>query len=66
MSHRSLVDTVYALKDEMKALQCKISNVSLQLEEEKTARGQLQSIIRSLLVNTGRPDIHTQYLALQN
>lgn len=68
---RSLVDTVYALKDEVRALQYKISTVSVQLEEEKSAREHLQCIVHSLLTSSstgghGGIDSSLQYLALHN
>lgn len=47
---RTLVDTVYALKDEVKALRFKMSTVSLQLEEERSARNQLQTVVHNLLM----------------
>uniref|UniRef100_A0A1B6MTI6 Rho guanine nucleotide exchange factor 6/7 coiled-coil domain-containing protein n=2 Tax=Graphocephala atropunctata TaxID=36148 RepID=A0A1B6MTI6_9HEMI len=50
VQEKSLVDTVYALKDEVKALRYKMSSVSHQLEEERMARNQLQTVVHNLLM----------------
>ncbi|KAG8309575.1 Rho guanine nucleotide exchange factor 6 [Homalodisca vitripennis] len=50
VQEKSLVDTVYALKDEMKTLRYKMSSVSQQLEEEQVARNHLQAIVHNLLM----------------
>lgn len=48
------MDTVYALKDEVKALRTRMSSVSVQLEEEKSARNQLQTIVHNILMTTSQ------------
>ncbi|XP_067007104.2 rho guanine nucleotide exchange factor 7 isoform X2 [Anabrus simplex] len=49
---KSLVDTVYALKDQVKELRAELSTVALRLEEETKARCTLQNFVRSFLANT--------------
>jgi len=55
---RSLVDTVYALKDQVKELKSNVVLLSSQLEEEIKARRTLQNIISTHLVGVGKDDIH--------
>lgn len=55
---RSLVDTVYALKDQVKELKSNVVLLSSQLEEETKARRTLQNIISTHLVGVGKDDIH--------
>lgn len=54
---RSLVDTVYALKDQVKELQSSISLLSSQLEEETKARHTLQNIVHTHLLSANKDDI---------
>ncbi|KAJ9592937.1 hypothetical protein L9F63_015397, partial [Diploptera punctata] len=54
---RSLVDTVYALKDQVKALTSSIALLSTQLEEETKARICLQNIMRSHFMAADKDDI---------
>jgi len=55
---RSLVDTVYALKDQVKELKSNVVLLSSQLEEETKARRTLQNIVSTHLVGVGKDDIH--------
>lgn len=52
------MDTVYALKDQVKELKSSVVLLSSQLEEETKARRTLQSIVSSHLVGVGKDDIH--------
>jgi hypothetical protein len=51
------VDTVYALKDQVKELKSSVSLLSSQLEEETKARCTLQNIVCTHLVASGKDDI---------
>nr|CAD7588746.1 unnamed protein product [Timema genevievae] len=57
VEEKSLVDTVYALKDQVKELQVNTVLISQQLEEEKRARSTLQGIVRTHVVIAGHEDI---------
>nr|CAD7195767.1 unnamed protein product [Timema douglasi] len=57
VEEKSLVDTVYALKDQVKELQVNTVLISQQLEEEKRARSTLQGIVRTHVVVAGHEDI---------
>lgn len=46
MEEKSLVDTVYALKDKVNALDCEVSRMSKVIEEEKRARKRLETLLR--------------------
>ncbi|PNF17134.1 Rho guanine nucleotide exchange factor 7 [Cryptotermes secundus] len=58
VEEKSLVDTVYALKDQVKELQTSVAHLSSQLEEETKARLTLQNIVCTHLVAAGKEDIH--------
>lgn len=51
------MDTVYALKDQVKELQTSVALLSSQMEEETKARLTLQSIVCTHLVASGKDDI---------
>ncbi|KDR18897.1 Rho guanine nucleotide exchange factor 7 [Zootermopsis nevadensis] len=57
VEEKSLVDTVYALKDQVKELQSSISLLSSQLEEETKARHTLQNIVHTHLLSANKDDI---------
>ncbi|XP_069698088.1 rho guanine nucleotide exchange factor 7 isoform X2 [Periplaneta americana] len=57
VEEKSLVDTVYALKDQVKELHTSVSLLSSQLEEETKARRMLQNIVCTHLVAAGKDDI---------
>lgn len=52
------MDTVYALKDQVKELKSNVVLLSSQLEEETKARRTLQNIVSTHLVGVGKDDIH--------
>lgn len=58
VEEKSLVDTVYALKDQVKELKSNVVLLSSQLEEETKARRTLQNIVSTHLVGVGKDDIH--------
>ncbi|KAG1681657.1 Rho guanine nucleotide exchange factor 7 [Nymphon striatum] len=56
IEEKSLVDTVYALKDEVKELYVQTGHLSCCLEEEKKARLRLESFLKKHISN-GREDL---------
>lgn len=50
MEERSLVDTVYALRDQVKELRTETSQLSRALEEERQARMRLEALLRQHLL----------------
>ncbi|PSN53241.1 Rho guanine nucleotide exchange factor 7 [Blattella germanica] len=57
VEEKSLVDTVYALKDQVKDLRSNVMQLTSQLEEETKARLCLQNIVRTHLKNIEKEDI---------
>ncbi|XP_047107765.1 rho guanine nucleotide exchange factor 7 isoform X2 [Schistocerca piceifrons] len=53
VEEKSLVDTVYALKDQVKDLQADIARISARLEEESKARATFQKLVCSNLLSAG-------------
>lgn len=52
---RSLVDTVYALKDEVQELRQDNKKMKKSLEEEQRARKDLEKLVRRVLKNMNDP-----------
>ncbi|KAK7869103.1 hypothetical protein R5R35_007764 [Gryllus longicercus] len=57
VEEKSLVDTVYALKDQVKALQADVGTLTQKLEEETKLRSALQQIVKTHLVSSDGEDI---------
>ncbi|XP_063231749.1 rho guanine nucleotide exchange factor 7 isoform X2 [Bacillus rossius redtenbacheri] len=55
VEEKSLVDTVYALRDQVKELSSATATLSSQLQEEKRARCALETLVRTCLA--GREDL---------
>ncbi|KAM4700300.1 rho guanine nucleotide exchange factor 7 isoform 2-T2 [Discoglossus pictus] len=55
IEERSLVDTVYALKDEVQELKQDSKKMKKSLEEEQRARKELEKLIRKVLKNMNDP-----------
>ncbi|KAI6205914.1 hypothetical protein M3Y94_00846100 [Aphelenchoides besseyi] len=61
IKEKSLVDTVYALKDQVTSLQQEIANMTKTVDKEQKARRRLEDVVRRLSANhshssTPRPD----------
>lgn len=50
MEERSLVDTVYALRDQVRELRTEMSQLTRALEEERQARQRLEALLRQHLL----------------
>lgn len=60
VQEKSLVDTVYALKDQVKDLQNETTQLMRTIEEERRARRRLEALLRQHVVCTDEPLVITE------